>query len=203
MKSILSHSLVALLAIILTSLLMRQCTPVTTVIQEITTVDTMYTESIVVERDTIYKTKWKTKYDTIERIVEVPQDTTPVKEGIYSYDEYYQDSSYRVSGNIMYTGLIEGHHQMFTKMKDELVLLPATRTVFRNRDVIKTVRSTRQPRFLAGAYITGDKFSVQQVGIQATFVDNRFRQYTIGKDMLDPESWKLAVQAPLFYSKHK
>jgi len=201
MKSILTHSVIAILAIVLTSLLMRQCSPVTTVTETITRVDTVYTENIVEVRDTVYETRWRTKYDTIHRVVQVPQDTTSVQEGIYSYDEYYQDSSYRVSGNIMYSGIIEGHHQMFTRMKDNLVLLPTTRTVFRNRDVIKRVQSTRQPRILAGAYLTGDAFKLEQAGIKVTLVDNRFRQYTIGKDVLKAESWMIGAQLPLFYSK--
>lgn len=201
MKSILTHSIVAILAVMLTSLFMRQCSPVAAVTETITRVDTVYSVYTVEVRDTLYEVRWRTKHDTIEHIVQVPQDTTPVKEGIYSYDEYYQDSSYRVSGNIVYSGLIEEHRQMFTKMKDEVILLPTTRTVFRNRDVIKTTQSTRQPRFLAGAYITADKFKVGQLGIQATLVDNRYRQYTVGKDILDSESWKLGIQVPLFYSK--
>jgi len=201
MKSILTHTVVAVIAIILTSLLMKQCSPVTTVTKTVTTVDTLYTERVVETTDTIYKLVTRVKHDTIYRHVPVPVDT--VSEGIYAYDEFYQDSSYRVSGNIMYEGLIKRHDQMFTVLKDRTTFIPTTRTVFATRDIVKVTNITRQPRILAGAYLTGDKFSLQQAGVKVTVVDNKFRQYSIGKDVLKKNTWYFGADVPLFYSKFR
>lgn len=201
MKSILTHTVVAILAIILTSLFMRQCTPVTTVTKEITTIDTLYKEKIVELTDTIYRTITRVKHDTITRVMAIPFPTS--NEGVYSYDEYYQDSSYQVRGDILYKGKIEGHSQQFIKRKDNIAFIPTTRTIFRDREIIKSSRVTRQPRLLAGGYLTGDRFSLQQAGVKLTYVDNKFRQFSLGKDVLKNETWYVGMDIPLFYSKFR
>ena len=201
MKSIFTHSIVAALAILFTSLFMRQCSPAAVVVEEVTTVDTLYTERIVEHTDTIIKTLIRVKVDTVIREVPVPQPGSP--EGIYSYDEFYEDSTYQVKGDILYKGEIEAHSQKFIKWKDQLTFIPTLRTVYRDKEIFKTTHSTRQPRFLAGAYLTGDKFALQQVGVKVVLVDNRFRQYSIGKDVLKNGTWMVGADVPLFYSKPK
>lgn len=201
MKSILTHTIVAIIAIILTSLLMKQCSPVTTVTKETITVDTVFTERIVEHTDTLYKVITRTKLDTITRIVAVPYpDSTS---GIYAYDEFYEDSTYQVSGGILYEGSIKEHTQRFIKRKDQITFIPTTRTVFSTREVLKTINITRQPRLLAGAYLAGDRFNLQQAGVKLTYVDNKFRQFSLGKDVLKNETWYVGVDIPLFYSKFR
>lgn len=203
MKSWLSHILVVVVAIILTSILMKQCSGVTTVTETVTTIDTLYQEVVVTEIDTIVEVRWKTRYDTLVKEVEVPTYTNTDSfevNALYSYSEIYDDSTYQVAGNIFYDGRIHRHDQMLIKMKDEITFIPKVTTVYKNRDVIKTVRSTRQPRFLIGAYVTADKFSVEQIGINATMVDNKYRQYTVGKDILSDYGWMAQAKVPIFYS---
>lgn len=198
MKNILTHSLVALASIVLAVLLTKQCTPVHTVTETVVTRDTVLNEVVTEVHDTVYITRKITRVDTIHH--EVPVVT--VSEGIYSYNEWYEDSTYQVLGNMVYKGVIEGHHQMFLKHREQITLLPTTRTIYRNRDIFTTKIISRQPRLLVGAYSRLNEFKPEQIGINMTLVDNKFRQYTLGKDVLDPKAWMLQVQVPLFYSKN-
>lgn len=203
MKSWVSHIIVAVVAVILTSLLMKQCSGVTTVAETVVTVDTVYQEVVVVETDTIVEVRWRTRYDTVTKEVEVPvyADTgTFETNALYSYSEIYNDSTYKVAGNIFYDGRIHRHDQMLIKMKDEITFVPKVTTIFKNRDILTKIQSTRQPRFLIGAYVTADKFSVEQIGINATIVDNKYRQYTVGKDIFSNYGWMAGAKVPIFYS---
>lgn len=217
MKSILTHIIILLIGLVVGGLLTKSCQRATTVTSERITVDTIYTIDTLYQVDTVRIVAPRPEPKVIVKEVQVPvytsEDTARhiadldsvelLSKQVYSYDEYYEDSSYQVVGNIYYQGLINKHTQMLVIRKDNLTLIPTTRTVFTNRDIITKISSTRQPRFLAGVYVAGDKFTVQQAGITATLVDNKFRQYTIGKDILNPEAWMIQAQIPLFYSKFR
>ena len=92
---------------------------------------------------------------------------------------------------------------MLITMKDEITFIPKTTTVIRDREIFTTKIQTRQPRFLLGSYLTAQAFTIQQLGFSATLIDNKFRQYTFGKDVLSDTGWMLDVKMPLFYSKKK
>lgn len=206
MKSWISHTVVAAVAILLTILLMNKCSNATVVTNEVIVRDTVYTENVVTVTDTIRVTKWRTRYDTLTRVVEVPIDTSSDdSERLYTYSEFYRDSSFQVAGNIFYTGRISKHDQMLIQMKDNITFIPTTRTVFSNRDIITTKTITRQPRFLLGSYLTAQAFTLQQLGVTATMVDNKFREYTFGKDVLSNDGWMVSAKIPIIYAskRHK
>lgn len=202
MKNWLSHTIVAVVAIVLTMLLMKQCSGVTTVTEEVIVRDTVITEQIVVQTDTIVEFRWKTRYDTVEKVVEVPVvSTAPEVEEVYAYSEFYKDSSLQVAGNIFYTGQIKKHDQMLITMKDKVTFIPTTTTIYRNRDVFTAKTIRKQPRLLLGSYLTAQAFTLQQLGLSVTVVDNRFREYTFGKDVLSDDGWLIGAKIPVFYTK--
>lgn len=203
MKSVLTHSIVAIVAVVLTSLLMKQCSQATVVTNTVTTIDTVYSEVVHTTTDTIYQTEWKTKYDTVKLEVPVADTVYHDREAVYAYSQFYKDSSLQVIGNIFYEGRINRHDQMLVTMKEDIVFIPTTKIYHHNRDILKRTTVVRQPRFLAGAYVTADALTLQQAGVSATLVDNKFRQYTVGKDLLNEESWMAEVKFPLFFAKHK
>lgn len=198
MKEIFKYLIGMVVGVLLAWLLMSKCSRTTTVTVVETQVDTVYQEHVVERADTIYQTVVKTNFDTIEKIIEVPVEPAEEVE-IYAYDEFYQDSSYQITGNIEYVGEIVSHDQMLIQRKDNIVLIPTTKTIYRNRDIIKKINTTRQPRLLVGAYTTFDALELDQAGLDLTFVDNKFRQYTVGKDLLNKESFTLGLKIPLLY----
>lgn len=200
-----THVAVAVVAVLITMLLMSRCTSPTVVIDEVVKVDTVYTVHTEVVTDTITVVKWKTKYDTVYREIPVPvfDSTGFTRERKYSYNEFYEDSTYQVAGNILYAGNILKHNQMLVKMKDNITFIPTTTTVYNNRDIVTTKTVTRQPRLLIGAYSYFDGAVPQSGGVNFTMVDNKFRQYTIGKDVLNTTKWMVEYRHPLFYSKVK
>ncbi len=203
MKSWISHSIVAAVAIIATILLMNKCSSPTVVTDEVIVRDTVYTENTVTVTDTIRVVKWRTRYDTLLKVVEVPTDTSPnsSSEKLYTYAEFYKDSSLQVAGNIFYTGKINRHDQMLVTMKDDITFIPTIRTIYRNRDILTTKTITRQPRFLLGSYLTAQAFTLQQLGVTATIVDNRFREYAFGKDVLSSDGWMVSAKIPIIYGR--
>ena len=216
MRSILTHIIILLVGLVVGGLLTKSCQRATTVTSKRVTVDTLLSRDTIYQIDTVRIIASRPKPKVIVKEVQVPvytpEDTANItgldsvellSEQVYSYDEYYEDSSYQVVGNIYYQGLVNKHTQMLVIRKDNLTLIPTTRTIYETRDILTKVSSTRQPRFLAGVYVAGNRFTVQQAGITATLVDNRFRQYTVGKDILNPEAWMIQAQVPLFYSKFR
>jgi len=198
MKEALKYITGMVVGLLLAWLLSSQCSKATTVTVVETKIDTVYEEIIVEVKDTIYETITKTKFDTAYKVIEVPVEPV-TEEEVYVYDEFYQDSSYQISGNIEYIGEIKSHNQMLIQRKDNIVLLPTTKTIYRNRDIIKTISTSRQPRLLAGAYTTFDGLNLDQAGLDLTFVDNKFRQYTVGKDLLNKQGFSLSTKIPIFY----
>ena len=206
MNKALGYIGVAVTSILLTMLLMSKCDRATTVTQVVTTIDTLYQERIVETIDTQYIIKWKIKTLVEERVVQI-HDTIFLQDNssLYTYDEYYEDSTYQVSGNIRYEGSILGHNQMFSQLKDKVTIVEKETIVYKDRTITKETDITRQPRFLIGAYTTlniQNGLDFNQVGGNITFVDNKFRQYSIGKSVIG-EDWYAQFQYPLFYSKKK
>jgi len=131
----------------------------------------------------------------------INSDTTEQRE--YSYNKFYDDSTTLVSGNMLYKGSILRHDQMLIKLKDELTFIPTTTTIIRDKEVLLSKTVTRVPRFSVGAYAYFDGAEPQSGGVSITMMDNKFRQYTIGKDVLNTTKWMVEYRHPLFYSKKR
>lgn len=208
MKSIITHLISFSLGVVVTILMMSQCSRKATVVETINTTDTLE----IVKYDTIetvrteFVTKWKTKTDTLTREIKVDSFIYITSdEKLLTYDEYYNDSTYQVSGNITYTGDIKSHDQMFVQLKENKEIVYVDRQITKDTSTTITSTKTRQPRLLVGAYSTlsVQPVNFQQAGVNLTFVDNKHRQYTVGKDVLNKDYWMAGFKVPLFYSKYK
>jgi hypothetical protein len=185
-------------------LIAGQCSTGKQVVVEHNTIDTIthtvYDTIIEEHIDTItqFVDIPKLQRDTLYKEITVPAENTEYQEtGLYSYNEFYKDSTYQVAGNIQYKGEITEHDQMLIQRKEEITFIPTTRTIYRTRDIIKT--EYKHPKFLAGTYMTTDGFSLEQVGVNVTYVDNKYRQYTVGKSVNTPLGLQFEFRGPIFW----
>lgn len=196
MKNILTHIGVAAIAVVATLLFMRGCGKTEVIRQTETIVECTVDTITQVETHTIVK--YKTKVDTVERIVY--QNIEPeYPEELLTYEEHYKDSTYSVYGNIAYSGTINRHEQMFVHNKETIEFIPKITTEYVTKTEYIT-KESRKPRLLLGMYSTLNIPDIQQLGFNITLVDNKYRMYTVGKDVLNKQAWSVEFKAPVIWT---
>lgn len=195
---VLSHIGVAAIAIVATLLFTRSCTPNAEPQYIYETIVECQTDTIVKDT-TIFKTIVKTRTETKTIVHEVFIDTTDRASHLAQSANYYMDSTVQVFDNIWHSGEIHQHDQMVVD-KRPVEYLFRTNTVLHTRDNIKLVRE-QSPRLLMGLYSTFNGYIPDQAGLDVTFVDNKYRQYTLAKDLRELNTWALSFKTPVLWKR--
>jgi len=204
MKNLLTHIGVAAIAIVATLLFTNGCDRDQVLPRQVETVVECHTDTLIKTKlDTQFIVKTRTIIDTIERVVyqNIERDTSKEEE-IYTYEEHYKDSSYSVYGNIAHTGTINRHEQMFVHNSDEIKFIPRTRIVTNTRTEFVS-KKHRQPRLMLGLYSNLELPTVTQAGVTMTLVDNKYRMYTVGKDVMNIDNWHIDFKTPILWTSRE
>jgi hypothetical protein len=172
----------------------QSCPPCPQVVSH--SIDTVYSHSV----DTVFLTVER-KVPYVKHVELLKIDT--VRIGLASvrtaqhqrFVNYHLDSAYTVETNVLYNGELIGVDQMFTKNKDDLMVIQRTDTV-RIREEIKLEMPPR--RILsAGPLAQGDRSGIIGAGAAISYMDRKQRSLDVGY-LAYANVWQASVKIPIW-----